>query len=121
MAQQKPSGLGKPGSALWAGITKDYTLRVDELLQLESACRVADTIGLLDAELRGASLTVTGSMGQVRDNPLLAEVRQQRKLLSALLRVLDLPDTGDTEMFRAAQRSTRGRHAAQERWTHGAA
>lgn len=113
----RPSRLGTAGSSLWRALTADYEFRVDELVVLEAACRTADTLTLIDAALVDAPLTVPGSMGQLREHPLLAEARQQRQGLARLLRQLDIPDEGSgLGAARAAARSSRGRRLASARW-----
>jgi len=65
----------------------------------------------------GEPLVVAGSMGQMREHPLLSEVRQQRAFLNASLRQLKLPELD--EAFSASQRSHAARNAARSRWaTH---
>jgi hypothetical protein len=89
---------------------------VDEVFTLESACRTADTIVRLDAALEGQPLTVAGSMGQLREHPLLAEARQQRSLLGRLLTQLKLPEVGEIGTGTAGERSVKARSAALTRW-----
>ncbi len=97
---------------MWRRIVGAYELREDELVLLEQAARVADTLALLEAGMRGAPLLVTGSMGQQREHPLLSEARQQRGQLARLLAQLKLPD-GDG----LSTTSTKARKAAQARWS----
>ena len=107
-----PSGLDLPGKRLWKRITTAYELREDELVLLDQACRVADTLARLEDGMRGAPLIVTGSMGQQREHPLLSEARQQRALLGRLVAQLKIPDEGGI-----SNRSTQARKAAQVRWS----
>jgi hypothetical protein len=65
---------------------KNYTLRPDELRNLEDACREADLVDTLSAGLVGADLTVKGSMGPSVANPLFAEVRQHRSTFASLMK-----------------------------------
>lgn len=110
-----PAGLGEAGEALWAKVTGKYTLRADELVTLESACRAADRIVLMRAEL-GDSVVATGSMGQTVVHPLIPEIRAHEVQVSSLLAKLKLPDEQGGEQV-SQQRS-----AAQSRWAsaHGA-
>jgi hypothetical protein len=101
---------------LWRDATAAYELRVDELITLESACRTADTINRLDEAMKGEPLTVKGSMGQVREHPLLAEARQQRALLSRLFVALKFPDAPEAASRHAGERSAKARAAVQARW-----
>lgn len=48
---------------MWKRIVSAYSLRENELVLLEQACRVADTLALIEAGMQGASLLVSGSMG----------------------------------------------------------
>ena len=116
-----PAGLGRSGSSLWREIVGLYELRPDERRVLEQACRTADTLARLEEALTTAPLTVAGSMGQLREHPLLSEARQQRALLGRLLAQLRLPDADDLGDLRARERSVHARRAAQSRWAqaHG--
>lgn len=87
-----PKALKKRGRKFWRDVTSRWILRADELVVLENACRLVDLVDELEADLAGQSLTVTGSMGQQRENPLLSEMRQQRALLNRTLAQLKLPD-----------------------------
>lgn len=111
-----PKGLDAPGRTLWRRISRGFALREDEIAVLEEACRTVDTIARLDAELVGAPLTVPGSAGQLREHPLLSEVRQQRALLGRLLHQLRLPDAEDLGAYRSGERSSQARQAAAARW-----
>jgi hypothetical protein len=112
-----PTSLGTAGKRLWRETAKVYELRQDELEILRSACREADLIEKMDAELKGASLLVPGSMGQDVINPLLQEVRQHRAAFAALIRALKLPDEPEGVPQVNGQRT-----GGQTRWgaTHGA-
>ncbi len=109
-----PPRLGAAGRSLWRAVAGTYELRSDELVLLEKACRTADDAARLDRALLDAPLTVLGSVGQDRANPLLVESRQTRALLAALLKQLALPD----EDAGAKQRDTSARAttAARARW-----
>ena len=107
-----PSGLDLPGKRLWRRITGAYELRVDEMVVLEQAAKVSDTLALLEDGMKGQDLIVTGSMGQAREHPLLSEARQQRALLGRLVAQLKIPDESGL-----STRSTQARKAAQVRWS----
>ncbi|MBA2715606.1 MAG: hypothetical protein H0U51_00835 [Propionibacteriales bacterium] len=111
-----PPNLSAPGRSLWQAITSRYVLRRDELLLLEKAARTADEAARLDAAVRTAPLIVAGSMGQERANPLLAEARQGRALLAALLKQLALPDSGEDAGAKQRDTSARATTAARARW-----
>jgi hypothetical protein len=83
-----PAGLKSAGRAMWAGILTHLALdRHEELLLLE-ACRVADRLEALDAEIakRGAVLR------NGRPSPALVEARQQQITLARLVVSLRLPE-----------------------------
>lgn len=110
-----PKGLNPGGRRFWKAVAVAYTLRPDELILLENACRTIDRVAELDAAMVGQPLVTRGSMGQNRENPLLAESRLQRTLLRQTLAQLKLPDiNGNGEM-------NQHRSAAQSRWAraHG--
>lgn len=110
-----PKGLQKPARGLWRSVLKAYNLRPDELVLLESACWTLDFVARLDAELVDAPLTVRGSMGQERENPLLSERRQQSAHLARLMAQLKLPDLD------APAKRNQQRDAGLSRWSsaHG--
>lgn len=116
-----PKGLGLPGRRLWKRIVSAYELRPDEAFVLESACQTLDTATQLEDAMKGQPLMVKGSMGQMREHPLLSEARQQRALLARLLAQLKLPEEGTATRFdpRGMDRSLQARNAAQARWQRG--
>ncbi|MFD8336781.1 hypothetical protein ACFV42_29530 [Streptomyces solisilvae] len=87
-----PAKLGAAGRRLWREIVERYELRPDEARILGDACREADIVERLEAELADAPLMVKGSMGQLVAPPLVSEARQHRSVLVALLKSLKLPD-----------------------------
>ena len=114
-----PTGLRDDGAALWRKVTDLYSLRSDEMVTLESACRATDRIALMRDEL-GDSVTATGSMGQVVVHPLIPEIRAHEAQVASLLARLKLPDA-EGDAGAAESRSTKARAAAQSRWgqAHG--
>lgn len=113
-----PAGLASRGERLWRDVTGKWTLRPDELVVLEDACREADLITRLEAEVADSDLMSIGSMGQPVVNPLVAELRQHRSTFQRLVRSLKLPDDpGEAQ----ASRSSSAREAAVARWSGGAA
>lgn len=87
---RKPPGMGPEGALLWADIVAE--MAEDGLLPtsrdrrwLLDACRTADSIADLEQALKGAERVVRGSQGQPVAHPLIAEIRQHRVTLSALL------------------------------------
>lgn len=87
-----PAGLSTNGRRLWADVAGEYELRADELRVLEMACRTADNLAAIDAELTTAPVMTTGSMGQDVVNPLIAAALATRRQLAALVKQLNLPD-----------------------------
>jgi phage terminase small subunit len=115
-----PKGLSLRGRRLWKQVVTAYVMRPDELTVLETACKTLDIVVDLEAAMAGQPLTVKGSMGQERENPLLAEARQQRALLNRSLAQLKLPDLPTAK---GGAKPNQHRAAAQSRWaqTHGGA
>lgn len=112
-----PTSLETAGKALWSGVVAKYTLRVDELAVLESACKTVDTIAALDkawADL-GKPFITTGSMQQEVIHPLIGEKRTQQAALARLLGQLKLPDDAAPGVV-----PNQARSAADTRWKHGA-
>lgn len=118
--QQKPTrppGLGTAGGRFWRQITSDFALNTAEMALLEHVCRTIDVLARLDDALADAPLTVRGSQGQERENPLLSEARLQRSSLAQLLRQLALPDTEELAEVREVLSSRRHRDSARARWS----
>lgn len=114
---RKPTGLSEKSGRFWLEVVGEHTLRSDEVVILTEACRVMDVVAQLDKALHGEPLTVSGSVGQLREHPLLSESRQQRLALSRLLRQLDLDDAEDVAELKDELRSRRNRQAARSRWS----
>ena len=75
-------------------------LNPGELSILEQACRTSDELARLEAAVRALpELTTTGSTGQIKPHPLLAEARAHRLLLERLVGALALPDEGEEQGF----------------------
>jgi hypothetical protein len=64
---------------------------------LAEACRLADELDRLRAELAAGELVVAGSMGQPRGSPLLAEVRRHAAALRDLLAALPIAEPVEVE------------------------
>lgn len=113
-----PAGLADPGRRFWRAIVSAYDLRLDELRLLDAACRCLDELAAIDHELRTAPVTVPGSNGQPRPNPLLNEARKHRALFAALCRQLDLDHLDETTVddeTAAQRRSAAGRALVAQR------
>ena len=95
-----PKDLGVAGRALWRSLAGQIAadgLKFDvrELVLLTHACREADMLALIEAELaQAACLTVRGAQGQLVAHPLLGEARRSRAQVASLLKAigLDPPD-----------------------------
>ncbi len=85
MARTTPRDFGPDGRRLWRAVLEDYEPERHELVMLEQACRVADTIAALTKAV-GAELV--DDNGRVRAE--LVEIRQQRILLARLLAAMRL-------------------------------
>jgi hypothetical protein len=113
MTERAPPHLKRAGRALWRRILTVYELREDELTILASACRVADDLDRLEAELRRSPTLVAGSTGQLQPNRLFNEVRQGHLALSRLLAQLGLGELEDARV----SRSSAGHRLAKLRWS----
>ena len=118
MSTRAPAGLGKAGRALWRDINAEFGLAPHEAAILVQCCRVVDRLDAIEAELSGAPLTVTGSTGQPRAHPLLAEWRMQARVLESLSRALSIPLPAEDV---GRRRSPSAREAALQRWHGGVA
>jgi hypothetical protein len=82
---------------------------------LGQACRTTDELDRLERAVRALhELTTTGSTGQLKPHPLLAEVRAHRLLLERLTTALCLPDEDQEVGLRPGQKH--GQRAAEGRW-----
>lgn len=112
-----PKGLSVAGKALWrdvhAGLSAAFELDERETALLAMAGRQADDVAELEAILKRDGLSVTGSTGQPRLHPAVAELRQGRLALARLLGGLELPNAEEVPTSAASQR---GRKAAEARW-----
>jgi hypothetical protein len=117
-----PAGLGRSGLALWRSITTwqlddlPLVLRPDETAILVIACHVADTITMLEADVKGEPRVTIGAGGVERVDPLIRELRSQRGQLAGLLARLDLPEANADNEWEGLTLSQRGRKAVRARW-----
>lgn len=114
-----PNGLGAAGRRLWKAILDDidagWELDARELDCLERACRCADRIADLEAEVKRDGVTVAGSRGQTTLHPAISEIRQTELTRLRLLSAIELVDP-KAAVRSATPAQARGRHAAQVRW-----
>jgi hypothetical protein len=108
-----PQSMDAAGKALWRAVTSVYELAPHEAELLRQACRVADNLARIDAELMDGAVMVEGYNGQPRANPLLGAGADQRRVLDGLFRSMALPMPGETE---GRRRSPAAVAAAQARW-----
>lgn len=100
-----PAGLGTAGRALWRALHTDFDLAEHERRLLTEACRTADLLDQLAADV--AEHGPLDSEGQPRG--AVVEARQQRQLLARLLASLRVPDADDTRAPRRGARGAYGR------------
>jgi hypothetical protein len=107
-----PERFGSSGRELWAEIEGEYSLSTPEKLVLKQACRAADRLDEIQAEMNGQALVVPGKMQPVA-NPLMVEFRLQAQLLTKLIASLRIPDsTPEQEANRPQRRGgARGSYA----------
>lgn len=87
------------GARLYDAVVDAYDLSPGEEELLFQACRAADLLERINAELGSvSSLVVRGSTGQIAAHPLLAAAAVQQRVLAALLAQLGLPDADDTDV-----------------------
>jgi hypothetical protein len=110
-----PTGLKASGRKLWTAVAGSYILTASEVEMLRQAARTADELDRLERAVRALpDLVTTGSTGQLKPHPLLAEVRAHRLLLERLTTALNLPDDSEEVGTRASSRHAR--RAAEGRW-----
>jgi hypothetical protein len=97
-----PVGLNASGKTLWRTIIGEYELDPAEFVLLHQLCRAVDVLDRLNVDLAGMGVTVSGSTGQPRVKPLLAEIREQVKLVDRLQMSLALPMAGEQQGRRRA-------------------
>ncbi len=105
--KKRPRGLKSTGKRLWNDVMDNFELTDPEAVLLREACRTADSIDGLQAQLDADGLMSTTSQG-VRVHPALAELRQQRVTLARLWAALRVPIGEDTTTPRTQARGIRG-------------
>lgn len=88
-----PDGLGSGGSALWSGLAAGRKFDAPTAALVLNACRVADRLDELTAEI-GGQLTVENDKGDIVANPLITEHRQQLSVLRQVLTTLGVGKLG---------------------------
>jgi hypothetical protein len=90
-----PSDLGKAGKVLWRNVVRENELSAIEFPLLHQTCRVVDILDDLYREKAQMTAIVSGSNGQPRVNPILAEIREQTAILDRLIVGLAIPLPGE--------------------------
>lgn len=114
-----PVGLKDAGRQLWDETLTVYKLAEHEKAVLAQACHTLDLVNAMRNRVARDGIMSTGSMGQDVVNPLIGEMRQQRQLLSSLLKALDLPDVDPAAVsggLRAVPDENQQRAAVTSRW-----
>ena len=101
-----PAGLLKSGRALWRAVMRDYALDEHETTILREACRTADSLDALQAQLVADGIMSESSQGS-RVHPALVEIRQQRVTFARLLTALRIPQ-GESDGRTQSRGGTRG-------------
>jgi hypothetical protein len=81
-AGRPPRGLGATGRRLWQTFLTARSLDAEAQARLLNLCRLSDELERLRAALAEAPVLTTGSMGQVRPNPLFEQVRSHTATLN---------------------------------------
>ncbi len=120
---EPPADLEAPGRELWLAVRRDWVLLPTEDRLLEEACRTLDELRRIEQALSDSDVITTGSKGQRRADPLLAEARAHRLTLRGLFDSLGISEAEADAGSAEAQRSHAGRSLARQRWSrrHGAA
>ena len=109
-AKPAPRDLRTSGKTLWRNIIGAYVLDSAEVVLLHQLCRSVDVLDRLHADLAEMGVTVSGSTGQPRANPMLNEIREQVKIIDRLQQALALPLTGENAgVRRSASRKATAR------------
>lgn len=92
--KKPPQGLSAESAALWRKTLSDFAFcTASDLALLAEYCRCHDRLADLRAAIKKDGVTVDGSRGQMRPNPLLAAENDARRALIALARALGLTGT----------------------------
>jgi hypothetical protein len=100
------------GIAVWHAATREFEFTGIELELLHQLCVTIDEIATMKADLSQMGMVVAGSERQPRVNPLVAALRDHRKLVDMLVVSLALPVDGESAGVR---RSAQARAAAEAR------
>lgn len=103
-----PDGLGLAGIDLWLSVSSGRSLDAASRVLLLNACRIADRLDALDAEIDGRLLSFN-QRGDEVINPLISEHRQQYSTLAGILSRMGLGElprvsVGDSKWDELAKR-----------------
>ncbi len=101
------SPLGAAGARLWASVTDAWDLDVHEESLLRAACRTADLVERLDAEVEAEGVVIDSPQGR-KAHPAAVELRQQRLTLARLLAALRMPQGTEGDQQATARPQRRG-------------
>ena len=109
------------GRRLWKTVvsdadSQDIDLDSRENAWLEDACRLADRLEQLEAELASSTLMVTGYQGQPVINPIVPEIRQTRALRAQMLARIVVTPPEEKQSSGGFPRAVQARNAANKRW-----
>lgn len=101
MGDDLPKGLGEAGRELWENVSTGRKLDAPSKVLLLNACRIADRLDALDAEIDGRLISYN-QRGDEVINPLISEHRQQYATLAGILSKMGLgelprPQSGDSK------------------------
>lgn len=85
-----PKELNESGKLLWNRVLKTFELANHEELVLLQACRLADNLDRLQADLGTGSMMLESSQGS-RIHPAAVEARQQSLALAKIMASLRIP------------------------------
>jgi hypothetical protein len=118
-----PTGLARAGRRLWKSVVEDddsqgIDLDALELSHLEDACRLADRLEEMEAELAQSptGFMVKGYQGQPVAHPLLGEIRQTRALRALTLACIRVTPPEEKQSGSVFPLGVQQRAAANKRW-----
>jgi hypothetical protein len=117
MREVNESDFRARGAAFWRLTTKDYELSSTERELLVEVCRMLDISDELQRFIDDVGPTIKGSMGQLRVNPAVIELRNNGLALGRLLSQLQLPDPNGGIMPSPGHSSSDATRAAVARWS----